>query len=157
MNGTASTAPEPEAAPEPVAPELIAGRRYRVGPNPTFRIDGEEFEFDAAATVTLANAIPDADGDVLIDDHDHDGIVSIDPRHLTPLPEDEPTDRDVERDAQVAELARVVAGLGQALTHIPGRIDRLAARVNQLEADAAKPSPLHQAIADEIRRAAGAR
>ncbi len=68
---------------------------------------------------------------------------------------DEPTDRDVERDAQVAELARVVAGLGQALTHIHGRIDSLAARVNQLEADAAKPSPLHQAIADEIRRAAG--
>ena len=67
------------------------------------------------------------------------------------------TDRDVERDAQVAELARVVAGLGQALTHIHGRIDSLAARVNQLEADAAKPSPLHQAIADEIRRAAGAR
>ena len=155
MNGTASTAPEPEAAPEPVAPELIAGRRYRVGPNPTFRIDGEEFEFDAAATVTLANAIPDVDGDVLI--NDHVGIVSIDPRHLTPLPEDEPTDRDVERDAQVAELARVVAGLGQALTHIHGRIDSLAARVNQLEADAAKPSPLHQAIADEIRRAAGIR
>jgi len=161
VNGTASTAPEPEAAPEPVAPELIAGRRYRVGPDPTFRIDGEEFEFDAAATVTLASAIPDADGDVLIDDHDHDGIVSIDPRHLTPLPE---------HDAQVAELARVVAELGRkvdaltspnrpapAVTHIHGRIDRLAARVNQLEADAAKPSPLHQAIADEIRRAAGAR
>lgn len=111
MNGTASTAPEPEAAPEPVAPELIAGRRYRVGPDPTFRIDGEEFEFDAAATVTLANAIPDVDGDVLI--NDHVGIVSIDPRHLTPLPEDEPTDRDVERDAQVAELARVVAELGR--------------------------------------------
>ena len=90
MNGTASTAPEPEAAPEPVAPELTAGRRYRVGPNPTFRIDGEEFEFDAAATVTLASAIPDADGDVLIDDHDHDGIVSIDPRHLTPI-QDWPT------------------------------------------------------------------
>ncbi len=70
---------------------------------------------------------------------------------------DEPTDRDVERDAQVAELARVVAGLGQALTPIHGRIDSLAARVNQLEADAAKPSPLHQAIADEIRRAAGIR
>jgi len=168
VNGTASTAPEPEAAPEPVAPELIAGRRYRVGPNPTFRIDGEEFEFDAAATVTLANAIPDVDGDVLI--NDHVGIVSIDPRHLTPLPEDEPTDRDVERDAQVAELARVVAELGRkvdalinpdrpapAVTHVHGRIDRLAARVNQLEADAAKPSPLHQAIADEIRRAAGAR
>ena len=85
-----------------------------------------------------------------------------------PEPEDEPTDRDVERDAQVAELARVVAELGRkvdaltnpnrpapAVTHIHDRIDRLAARVNQLEADAAKPSPLHQAIADEIRRAAG--
>ena len=70
----------------------------------------------------------------------------------------------------VAELARVVAELGRkvdaltspnrpapAVTHIHGRIDRLAARVNQLEADAAKPSPLHQAIADEIRRAAGIR
>ncbi len=33
----------------------------------------------------------------------------------------------------------------------------LAARLNQLESDAARPSPLHQAIADEIRRAAGAR
>ena len=81
---------------------------------------------------------------------------------------DEPTDRDVERDAQVAELARVVAeyrlrldvldvGTAKALTDAHGRIGRLAARVNQLEADAAKPSPLHQAIADEIRRAAGAR
>ena len=81
---------------------------------------------------------------------------------------DEPTDRDVERDAQVAELARVVAeyrlrldvldvGTAKALTNTHGRIGRLAARVNQLEADAAKPSPLHQAIADEIRRAAGAR
>lgn len=81
---------------------------------------------------------------------------------------DEPTDRDVERDAQVAELARVVAeyrlrldvldvGTAKALTNAHGRIGRLAARVNQLEADAAKPSPLHQAIADEIRRAAGAR
>ena len=84
-----------------------------------------------------------------------------------PEPEDEPTDRDVERDAQVAELARVVAELGRKVdalssagapysspTHIHGRIDRLSARVNQLEVDA-KPSPLHQAIADEIRRAAG--
>lgn len=55
-----------------------------------------------------------------------------------PEPEDEPTDRDVERDAQVAELARVVAELGR-------KVDALTA----------KPSPLHQAIADEIRRAAG--
>ena len=155
MNGTASTAPEPEAAPEPVAPELIVGRRYRVGPNPTFRIDGNEFEIDVAATVTLASAIPDADGDVLIDDHDHDGIVSIDPRHLTPLPE---------HDAQVAELARVVASLtakvdvlAEQRDHLNRHIDRLAARLNQLESDAAKPSPLHQAIAEEIRRAAGAR
>ena len=162
MNGTASTAPEPEAAPEPVAPELIVGRRYRVGPNPTFRIDGNEFEIDVAATVTLANAIPDVDGDVLI--NDHVGIVSIDPRHLTPLPEDEPTDRDVERDAQVAELARVVASLtakvdvlAEQRDHLNRHIDRLAARLNQLESDAAKPSPLHQAIAEEIRRAAGAR
>ncbi len=151
----ASTAPEPEAAPEPVAPELIAGRRYRVGPNPTFRVDGEGFEFDVATTVTLADAVPDADGNVLI--NDHVGDVSIDPRHLTPLPEDEPTDRDVTLDAQVAELARAVDVLGRlvlitpnrpapAVTHIHDRIDRLAARVNQLEADAA---------ADEIRRVAG--
>ena len=49
----------------------------------------------------------------------------------------------------------IVPELIPAVTHIHGRIDRLAARVNQLEADAAKPSPLHQAIADEIRRAAG--
>ena len=69
-----------------------------------------------------------------------------------PEPEDESTDRDVERDAQVAELARVVA---ERDAQVAERIDRLAARVNQLEADAAKPSPLHQAIADEIRRAAG--
>ena len=158
----ASTAPEPEAAPEPGAPELIVGRRYRVGPNPTFRIDGNEFEIDVAATVTLASAIPDAYGDVLI--NDHDGIGSIDPRHLTLLPEDEPTDRDVERDAQVAELARVVASLtakvdvlAEQRDHLNRHIDRLAARLNQLESDAAKPSPLHQAIAEEIRRAAGAR
>ncbi|MBK8078246.1 MAG: hypothetical protein IPK24_22555 [Kineosporiaceae bacterium] len=89
---------------------------------------------------------------------------AIDPRHLTLLPEDEPTDRDVERDAQVAELARVVASLtakvdvlAEQRDHLNRHIDRLAARLNQLESDAARPSPLHQAIADEIRRAAGAR
>lgn len=87
-----------------------------------------------------------------------------------PTPEvDEPTTEDVERDAHVAELARTVASLARrfdalgnpalgepaALTHIHGRIDRLAARINTLEASAAEPSPLYQAIADEIRRAAG--
>ncbi|MBK6874085.1 MAG: hypothetical protein IPG94_22705 [Kineosporiaceae bacterium] len=167
----ASTAPEPEAAPEPIAPELIAGRRYQVGPNPTFLFDGgrEVNRYLSEGGVVELVGDVNADGNAAVSTS---GVTTfaIDPRHLTLLPEDEPTDRDVERDAQVAELARVVAELGRkvdaltspnrpapAVTHIHGRIDRLAARVNQLEADAAKPSPLHQAIADEIRRAAGAR
>ena len=165
----ASTAPEPEAAPEPIAPELIAGRRYQVGPNPTFLFDGgrEVNRYLSEGGVVELVGDVNADGNAAVSTS---GVTTfaIDPRHLTLLPEDEPTDRDVERDAQVAELARAVAeyrlrldvldvDTAKALTNTHGRIDCLSARINQLEANAAKPSPLHQAIADEIRRAAGAR
>lgn len=68
---------------------------------------------------------------------------------IEPTPEmDEPTTEDVERDAQVAELARAVGFARYQLAS-------LTQRVASLEARAANPSPLHQAIADEIRRVAG--